>query len=283
MLALASTSISYAAPPSAVAGRASTVAMSSGFRGPQREGWTEQVRNAGLKNTRDTFGRKKAGANDVNSLKGYKVGSRAPSASINSGTRARGYSIEFDPTLSIGVQEPTGFFDPAGFTDGIDETTFQTYRVAELKHGRVAMLACLGYIVPYITKLPGSLTLDGATSFADVPNGLQALQALPPLGIAQIFLLAGLLETGPFKEKTTNDGTFISPGDYGFDPLDLLIKSAAADDELTGSEVLARKQSIELANGRLAMMGAAGFIVGDLLNGGNPYIGSPFEVGSFTL
>jgi len=282
MLAIASSPIGFAGA-SVMAPARATVVMSSGFRGPQREGWDEQVRNAGLANTRDTFGRKKKGAVDVNSLKGYTVGSRAPSASVNSGTRRMGgYIAEFDASGAIGVQAPLGFWDPLGFTDGIDEAEFQKLRVAELKHGRVSMLACLGYIVPYIVKLPGTIDLNGDT-FADVPNGLSALSALPPLGIAQILILAGALELGPFKERTSNDGTFVSPGDYDFDPLDVLTKSAAASADENFVEVLARKQAIELANGRLAMMGAAGFIVGDLLNNGNPYIGSPFEVGSFTL
>lgn len=277
MLALASSSIGFAGASAVAPAARASVAMSSGFRGPQREGWEAQVRNAGLMNTRDTFGRKKKGAADVNSLKGYTVGSRAPSASVNSGTRrAGGYIADFDASGALGVQAPLGFFDPLGFTDGIDETEFQKLRVAELKHGRVAMLACLGYIVPYFAKLPGSLDLAGDT-FADVPNGLAALQALPPLGIAQIFLLAGALELGPFKERESNDGTFVAPGDYNFDPLDVLTKAAAGSQFETGAEVKARKQAIELANGRLAMMGAAGFIVGDLLNNGNPYVGSPFE------
>ena len=33
----------------------------------------------------------------------------------------------------IGVIAPTGFFDPLGFTDGIDQEKFDQYRTAELK------------------------------------------------------------------------------------------------------------------------------------------------------
>eukprot|EP00439_Symbiodinium_sp_Y106_P044007 s4902_g5.t1 len=48
----------------------------------------------------------------------------------------------------LGVQPPAGFWDPLGFTKGGDAASFRRRRYVELKHGRVAMLACLGYIVP---------------------------------------------------------------------------------------------------------------------------------------
>jgi hypothetical protein len=44
--------------------------------------------------------------------------------------------------------------------------------------------------------------------FSDVPAGLGALSAVPPLGWAQILLFAGLLETGPFKQDKAS-----APGD----------------------------------------------------------------------
>ena len=50
---------------------------------------------------------------------------------------------------------------------------FNRRRQTELKHGRHAMLATMGYITPEITgKLPGDLTPSMGTKFADVPKGL---------------------------------------------------------------------------------------------------------------
>jgi hypothetical protein len=46
-----------------------------------------------------------------------------------------------------GVLAPAGFFDPAGFGAKADEATLKRYREAELTHGRVAMLASLGFLV----------------------------------------------------------------------------------------------------------------------------------------
>ena len=44
-----------------------------------------------------------------------------------------------------GVSAPLGFFDPAGFSDGVSEGRIKFYREVELKHSRVAMLAALGF------------------------------------------------------------------------------------------------------------------------------------------
>ena len=47
----------------------------------------------------------------------------------------------------IGASPPVGFFDPLGLSNNKDEATLNFYRAAELKHGRVCMLASLGIIV----------------------------------------------------------------------------------------------------------------------------------------
>jgi len=168
----------------------------------------------------------------------------------------------FDPEVYPGIQPPTGFWDPLEFCADGDEDAFLRRRAVELKHGRVAMLACLGYIVPYFTRIPGSLTLDGSIKFADVPVGIKALNVIPPLGIAQIFLLGLILEFGPFR----NDPQF--PGDFGWDPLGL-----TPDDPV---EFL-KKKNAEIANGRLAMFASLGFIASDIIHDGNPYEGSLFN------
>merc|ERR1712061_426102 len=45
----------------------------------------------------------------------------------------------------LGVQAPVGFWDPMGLSKDGDAAAFRRRRVTELKHGRVSMLACLGY------------------------------------------------------------------------------------------------------------------------------------------
>merc|ERR1711966_437867 len=46
-----------------------------------------------------------------------------------------------------GALAPVGFFDPLGFAANADENTLKRYREAEVTHGRVAMLAVIGFLV----------------------------------------------------------------------------------------------------------------------------------------
>merc|ERR1712100_762148 len=58
----------------------------------------------------------------------------------------------------LGVQPPVGFWDPAGLCKNGDVDAFQRRRATEIKHGRVSMIACIGYIVPEYAKWPGLLS-----------------------------------------------------------------------------------------------------------------------------
>jgi hypothetical protein len=139
----------------------------------------------------------------------------------------------FDASKQIGVMPPTGYWDPCGCLkervgkDGWqwkDEETFQKYRVAELKHGRVAMVASVGLIANAWWKLPG---------FESVPDGLATLQTSQGgAGFGLLFILAGYIELNTPK------------GDFK-DPVGL--RAMCVDDD----HVLASK---ELANCRMAMM-----------------------------
>ena len=83
----------------------------------------------------------------------------------------------------------------------------------ELKHGRISMLATMGYITPEITgKFPGYLSPSADLKFADIPNGLGAISKVPPLGWAQIFAYAGFCELS----QDQSPGTPASEGDFGF-------------------------------------------------------------------
>ena len=60
-------------------------------------------------------------------------------------------------TSDLGVQAPTGYWDPLGLNANADAATFNRRRAVEIKHGRVAMYATIGYIVPEYYKFPGAL------------------------------------------------------------------------------------------------------------------------------
>ncbi len=55
--------------------------------------------------------------------------------------------------LSSGEVAPTGYFDPLGLSNGKDAATLKQWRQAELKHGRVAMLAAVGLLTQEITSI----------------------------------------------------------------------------------------------------------------------------------
>merc|ERR1719282_382779 len=88
----------------------------------------------------------------------------------------------------LGVQPPLGFWDPAGLCKDGDSATFRRRRATEIKHGRISMIACIGYITPEYFKFGGFCSPTLGVTFEDIPNGLAALQKIPAPGIAQWFL-----------------------------------------------------------------------------------------------
>ena len=86
----------------------------------------------------------------------------------------------FDPATEAGVQDPVGFWDPLGLAADKDEATFKRRRAVEIKHGRIAMYATMGYIVPEYYKFPGDLSPSLGIKFADVPAGLAAFSKAVP-------------------------------------------------------------------------------------------------------
>merc|ERR1719476_7652 len=162
----------------------------------------------------------------------------------------------FDPTKELGVQDPVGFWDPAGLSSEGEEA-FKRRRAVEIKHGRVSMYACIGYIVPEYYKFPGYLSPSQGIKFADVPNGLAALSKVPAVGFAQIVAFAGLIETtGFFSGSSTPD----EPGNYGIGFPNFVGTVADPEERKT-------KLAAELANGRLAMMAIIGMFFQDGLTG----------------
>merc|ERR1712050_581675 len=149
--------------------------------------------------------------------------------------------------------DPVGFWDPAGFTADGNVEDFQRRRQTELKHGRVSMLATMGYITPEITgKLPGYLSPSMGIKFADVPNGLAAISKVPSAGWAQILAYGAFCELS----QDQSPGTAASQGDFGFK---VLTSSDPAEKQ--------KKLAAELANGRLAMMAIIGMFFQDGLTG----------------
>merc|ERR1712050_454487 len=153
----------------------------------------------------------------------------------------------------LGVQDPVGFWDPVGFTTDGNVENFARRRQTELKHGRISMLAGMGYMTPEITgKFPGYLSPSLDLKFSDIPNGLAAFSKVPALGWAQIAAYMGFVElSGGFDDYRTG-----TPGDYGWRAL-------------TSSDPVERNKKLqaELANGRLAMIAIIAMFVQNGITG----------------
>merc|ERR1712072_1118428 len=111
--------------------------------------------------------------------------------------------------LEIGVTDPLGVFDPLGWLETQPED-FERRRAVERKHGRISMVAVVGMLVHNAgIEFPGSMTLDGSVKFSDISDGFTGLFEVPALGLAQIFLLTGIMElvTWPANDHSGNYGT----------------------------------------------------------------------------
>jgi len=160
-----------------------------------------------------------------------------------------------------GVQAPTGFWDPAGFTRDVSNFDYQRRREVEVKHGRVAMLATIGYIVPEYYRFPGFLSPSENQKFIDVPNGLKAVSAVSPVGWVQVVFFLAILELTVYVESKNGE-----PGNYGLGFLSL--KSIGfMNSEIKDPEVRRKKLNSEVANGRLAMAAIIGMFFQDGLTG----------------
>lgn len=155
-----------------------------------------------------------------------------------------------------GVIAPTGFLDPLGFCQaGIPLNDVKRYRESEVMHGRVAMLAAVGYLAGEAVSGPFGITGPANDQLALVPGPAFAFLTLC-IGVAETYRATlGWVEPGPRSLWTLRENYY--PGDLGFDPLGLK-PTEAAD--------FARIQTKELQNGRLAMLGVAGMCAQELCN-----------------
>jgi len=145
----------------------------------------------------------------------------------------------FDPAKQIGAMDPLGYFDPLGFCKVGDEAGFQKLRAAEIKHGRVAMMASIGAIGQHFLRLPGFESARGTFGAAATGEGV--------LGLVLIFAASGVLEL-KWRENPAKE-----PGNFG-DPFGLKMYT----DEM---------RTKEISNGRMAMISVLGIFAAELATG----------------
>lgn len=160
-------------------------------------------------------------------------------------------------------------FDPLNFAGEADLETMKYYREAETQHGRAAMLAVVGLLV---TEEPIELHPLFEAYNKDIGPAIRHLdevRAVSPFFFEILAVVIGSLElnravkgwAAPTSETIAGSGTLRAdyfPGDIGFDPLNLKPDDPAAFAEISTKE---------LQNGRLAMLGIAGMVAQELVNG----------------
>lgn len=150
--------------------------------------------------------------------------------------------------IIVGSTKPIENFDPLNFSKDEDKVLF--YREAELKHGRLAMVAAT--LIPIIEQNTG---LPAIHEFDKLPDSLQI--AITSFMFVTEFASMGRGWKNPFEDNGANYFKLredYQPGDFGF--------SLASDLDSTKGKELMNK---ELNNGRLAMIAALGMMAQELV------------------
>ena len=150
------------------------------------------------------------------------------------------------PALDGSMAGDVGF-DPLGFTTTITELggDLKYVREAELMHGRVSMLATVGFWFPALVgKLPNPATAALTTD----PIAVQ--YELPPAILGQLFFTMALCE-GLRARFVYNSET--PAGEHGFDPMGFLPKYCDTPDKMM------KMKTAEIKHCRAAMVAITGF------------------------
>lgn len=206
----------------------------------------------------------------------------APSASNSRASVAVQESKADLEVLAKDLNPLVGFFDPLElsgdeFWEQSNDATIGFLREAEIKHGRIAMFAFVGYIVHAngITW-PWKMQMDG-TPFPTVSNAPEAWDQISDSAKWQIIAFVGFLEfynevTGTHYMRGGKPGDFpdfdasVIPGGALnlYDPLGW---SKKRSEEAKADGLLK-----EINNGRLAMIGIMGFVAEGKVEGSVPLL-----------
>mmetsp|Transcript_123426 Transcript_123426/g.230815 ORF Transcript_123426/g.230815 Transcript_123426/m.230815 type:complete len:303 (-) Transcript_123426:159-1067(-) len=198
-------------------------------------------------------------------------------------------------TLAKNLNPVVGYWDPLDLASGkwtfgwgglTPEETIGFLRHAEIKHGRVAMAAFIGYIVQANgLHFPWKLTND--ISFGDIAAAggpPQQWDALPSASKAQIFLFIAflewcsesteVLEASGMKHymKGGKPGAFPSIKNVAPHPIPLDLFDPFGLQKGMSAEAKEKGLLTEINNGRLAMLGIMGFLAESKVPGSVPLL-----------
>merc|ERR1711943_67519 len=112
---------------------------------------------------------------------------------------------------------PIGFFDPLGFAADCSEGKLLFYREVELKHGRVGMLASLGFLVGenFHPLFGGNIDVPGYVAFQQTPLQTFWPAVVVAIAIPEVFSTFSFARPNEAAWQMSKEHV---PGDYfGFD------------------------------------------------------------------
>lgn len=176
-------------------------------------------------------------------------------------------SLKMSAESMVGSLPPVGFFDPLGLSAGKSDGELKKYREAELKHGRVAMVASLGILTGETVNpfFDGKITGPAIYQFQQADDLVSYFWVAVLFGVALVEgqnILSGWEspeETRGRKSDVAQLKESYVNGDLGFDPLNL--------NPGVGTPEFDELRTKELQNGRLAMLGVAGMVAQELVDG----------------
>ena len=172
------------------------------------------------------------------------------------------------PGLSVETGSPGAPWDPLGLSQWRD---VKTLRSAELKHGRVAMLAFVGWLWP---QMMGTFPVD----YVKTTDPVECITAVPIFAWAQIIALCGIAECATLNWKS---GLRVYPfyDNIFFDPAKVLPYTKEGQEAMqlkelkNGRFVFFSSSSSNYLFRRMAMIAITGLAVHHFLPGAVPLLG----------
>jgi len=209
-----------------------------------------------------------------------------PSVSHSSKTSLNGAGRAELEAIASKCNPQIGFYDPLNLADkdfwGMgNDATIGFLRQSEIKHGRIAMFAFVGYIVQSSFTLPWAQTLAGAAHPSAELSPEAQWDAVPVGAKWQIFTVISALELwdecgGGYLDHYTKGRkpgqypSFKLFGDNVHPVLDLY--DPFGFNKKMSEEVKEKRLIRELNNGRLAMLGIFSFLCADKIPGSVPLL-----------
>jgi hypothetical protein len=183
------------------------------------------------------------------------------------------------------------YYDPLrlstwNFWEAGDEATIGFLRHAEIKHGRVAMAAFVGYVVQSNFHWPWAMKLDGTPFPSSDLSPPEQWASLPIESKHQILTVIGFLEIyselassltddcyQPHYMKGGKPGAYPKFGKAIPHPVPFNLYDPFGFSKNRTEEAKARGLVAEINNGRLAMLGIFGFLLEQTLPGSVPLLG----------